>query len=46
MSFLSLPHFRDLVFIWPWLLLLLLLVPVLVWAYLHIDAKQRTTALR
>ncbi len=45
-SFLRLPHFRDLVFIWPWLLLLLLLVPVLVWAYLHIDAKQRTTALR
>ncbi len=40
------PHFRDLVFIWPWLLLLLLLVPLLIWGYLRIDARQRTTAMR
>ena len=47
MSFLSsLPHLRDLTFIWPMLLWLLLAVPLLVWWYRRIDAKQRATALR
>ena len=42
----SLPHLRDLTFIWPMLLWLLLAVPLLVWWYRQIDAKQRATALR
>lgn len=40
------PQLRDITFIWPLMLLLLLSVPVLVWWYLRIDARQRVTALR
>lgn len=43
---LNLPQFRDLTFIWPMLLWLLAALPLLVWAYLRIDAKQRSMAAR
>ena len=43
---LQLPQFRDLTFIWPMLLWLLAALPLLVWAYLRIDAKQRNMAAR
>lgn len=40
------PQLRDITFIWPLMLLLLLSVPVLIWWYRRIDARQRVTALR
>ena len=43
---LNLPQFRDLTFIWPMLLWLLAALPLLVWAYLRIDARQRNMAAR
>ena len=41
---LNLPQFRDLTFIWPLMLWLLAALPLLVWVYLRIDAKQRAIA--
>ncbi len=38
------PQLRDLTFIWPMLLWLLAALPLLVWVYLRIDAKQRAIA--
>ena len=40
------PQLRDITFIWPLMLLLLLSVPLLIWWYRRIDARQRLTALR
>ncbi len=40
------PQLREITFIWPLMLLLLLSIPVLIWWYRRIDARQRVTALR